>query len=382
MADLIIEKATAEEIKTYYKDKFVKSALIEGAYEAEDFFRPLGEGGRWLNFTASPIKNSEGEIIGAIETLQDVTERKRAQSALYVSEKNFRELFEGALEAIWVQDLEGKVKMANRAAVKLTGYSLQELHTIAASSFLDPQGQSTVAAVQEKLLNNQHVDMPYQLRLITKQGTDLIIELTTRLITQSGKPVAIQMSARDVTLEKKNQESRRTYLQKIMVAQEEERKRIACDLHDNSAQSLLLLIRKLDTTISTHKLKQSDPIKDELVEVHVLATKILNEIKQYAHELRPAILDDLGLKAALEWLADNVTTENGIEVDVRFDIVPDYLSHEAQLALFRIAQEAIANIKKHAGASQVAIELDIVEGKVCTTIRDNGKGFQLPFRLG
>ena len=79
LADLIVDENTAEEITSYYSNKAKKSLLIEGAYEAEDFFASIGNDGRWLHFTASPIKNDSGKIIGAIETLRDVTEQKIAK---------------------------------------------------------------------------------------------------------------------------------------------------------------------------------------------------------------------------------------------------------------------------------------------------------------
>lgn len=94
MADLIVEQAIDTAVDAFYHGKFRKSCLIEGAYEAEDFFPAFGEQGRWLFFTAAPIRNSSGVIVGAIETLQDVTERKRAEDALRASEERYRRLSE------------------------------------------------------------------------------------------------------------------------------------------------------------------------------------------------------------------------------------------------------------------------------------------------
>jgi diguanylate cyclase (GGDEF)-like protein/PAS domain S-box-containing protein len=92
MADLILDNAIERDVDRYYHGKFQQSALIEGAYEAEDFFANFGEHGRWLFFTASPVRDAQGQIIGAIETLQDVTERRLAEDALKESEARFREL--------------------------------------------------------------------------------------------------------------------------------------------------------------------------------------------------------------------------------------------------------------------------------------------------
>ena len=90
LADLVLDGAIEGEVERFYRDKFRKSELAEGAYEAEDYFPAFGEGGRWLYFTAAPLRDSTGRIIGAIETLQDFTERRRAEAALKESEERYR----------------------------------------------------------------------------------------------------------------------------------------------------------------------------------------------------------------------------------------------------------------------------------------------------
>lgn len=90
MADLVLERAGEGTVQEFYRGKYRPSSLIEGAYEAEDFFPNFGEGGRWLYFTAAPLRNSRGELVGAIETLQDFTERRRTEIALRESEERYR----------------------------------------------------------------------------------------------------------------------------------------------------------------------------------------------------------------------------------------------------------------------------------------------------
>jgi len=127
MADLIVDGASVDEIEVYYPDRCRKSPLIDGGCEAEGYYPSLGEFGKWLYFMASPIKDEHGRVIGAVETLQDITESKQTEEALRESEMSYRELFDGALDAIWVHDLEGNILKANRATEKLTRLSGEEL---------------------------------------------------------------------------------------------------------------------------------------------------------------------------------------------------------------------------------------------------------------
>jgi diguanylate cyclase (GGDEF)-like protein len=120
LADLLVNGALEGDVDRFYHGKFRRSAVIEGAFEAEDFFPSFGERGRWLFFTASAIRNEQGEIIGAIETLQDVTERRLAQSALMDKEAFLAQIVEGSSVATMVIDGEHRVTHWNRACEALT----------------------------------------------------------------------------------------------------------------------------------------------------------------------------------------------------------------------------------------------------------------------
>jgi PAS domain S-box-containing protein len=253
MADLIVDGSSTAEIEQHYRDKGKKSSLIDAAYEAQDFFPDLGEDGRWLHFMASPIKDNEGEIIGAIETLRDVTEQKR---------------------------LEDKARL---------------------------------------------------------------------------------------------------YAHQITRAQEEERGRIARELHDDLAQSLLVLTQGLDFLTSTKSEKLSATGRKQFLEkLRSQAIGTLEDLRRCAQDLRPPILDQLGLLAALEWMAENLAKEHGINAQVKVIGSERSLSTEVGLLLFRIAQEALTNIRRHAEASRAWITLEFGDDKVVLAVNDNGKGFKLP----
>ncbi len=123
MADVILNNIPEEELDTYYGSKYRKSRLIEAAYEAEDFFPHLGESGKWLFFTAAPLRDVEGNVIGAIETLHDITERKQVEEALRNKEAEWASLVKSMPAIVFTTDRDGKIMFMNRT---VSGYTLQD----------------------------------------------------------------------------------------------------------------------------------------------------------------------------------------------------------------------------------------------------------------
>jgi PAS domain S-box-containing protein len=122
LADLIVD-GLPKEIERLYGAKFIRSALIEGAYEGLDFFPPAGESGKWMHYTAAPLRGSKGEVLGAIETVQDITERKIMEEELAKSERKFRGFIEQSSEGIMLTDEQGTVVEWNKSLEDMTGIS-------------------------------------------------------------------------------------------------------------------------------------------------------------------------------------------------------------------------------------------------------------------
>jgi PAS domain S-box-containing protein len=380
MADLIVDEASAEEIETYYRGKCQKSRLIDGAYEAEDFFLDLGHNGKWLHFTASPLRDKGGKIIGAIETLEDITERKSAEVALHESEKSFRALWEGAYDAIWVHDLEGNIQTANKAAAELGGYPVAELLGMNVKSFLSEESLKLAREVSKKLTEHQPIDLPYELRLVRKDGSEAICMVSTNLITSDGEAKGFQNIARDVTQEKRMQENLHYYLQEITRAQEEERKRIARELHDDTAQVLGSLSRQLDNFVrKKHGLAPNEVLF--LKDLQAQLNRGVQGVNRFVQDLRPSLLDDLGLIPALRSLVKGLQESEGISADLKVLGNERRFSPEVELLLFRIVQEALNNIRRHAQASEAQVVIEFAEDRVKVTVADNGQGFSLSGRV-
>jgi PAS domain S-box-containing protein len=202
LADFVVDGATDKEIRAYYGDTLRRSEVIEGAYEAEDFFPDLGEDGKWIFFTAAPILDDEGNITGAIETLQDVTGRKKSEQALMESEKRYRTLLDFAPYPVIVFTLEGNVSYLNPAFTETFGWTLRELEG-RKLSFMPP-GAEAEDNGDLKHLFQRKVILRKETRRTTKDGRVLDVILRSAVFSVSeDQPEGTLVILRDVTHEKR-----------------------------------------------------------------------------------------------------------------------------------------------------------------------------------
>lgn len=326
-----------------------------------------------------------GNQIGvAVENAHLYAHEREVAEQLRVSEERYRELFENANDAIWVQDLAGNIVAANKASEKLLGYTLQELlqmNTVNVTAFLSDEGLDLAREIRRKLLEKQPVVQPYEQYIVRKDGTEATLMITTNLVTEDGKPVAFQHIGRDITEEKRMRENLSFYLQQVTMAQEEERKRIARELHDDTIQALIVLSRQLDDlACRTSDLSQDDKLL--LEGLWQQTNSIMEGLRRLSQDLRPAALDRLGLLPALEWLASDVGKLSGLNVQVETDGAERRLAPEVELVLFRIVQEALRNVWRHSQATSAQVLVEFQDGKTMITVKDNGKGFQLQSPMG
>jgi len=207
-----------------------------------------------------------------------------------------------------------------------------------------------------------------------KQGfSPEAISLVTSVSDQIA--VAIENAQLYEALQRKEQ-ARGELLRKIMSVQEEERKRIARELHDEVSQSLTASAFNAEALLNKLP-SDAEEIKGRLEEIRDIAIRTMDEIHRVVYQLRPSLLDDLGLVAAVQWLADHYLEEAGIKV--LFETVGSErpLSAEAESTLFRITQEAITNIARHAGAESVSIAVEFRDQSAAVHIEDDGHGFSV-----
>ncbi len=323
-----------------------------------------------------------GNQVGvAIENARFYEQEREVAEQLRASEERYRELFETAYDAIWLHDLQGNIVAANESFVRLTGYAPEELGSIKASQLIAEGCLDSVKDIEDPMLKGEAIGNLSEATLIRKDKAEAFIQLSTSPVFREGQLIGFQHIARDMTEEKRMKENLQFYLGQVTRAQEEERKRIARELHDDTSQALVVLSRQLDDLASMTKGLSED--KRELLEnLRQQTNNIMEGVRRLSQDLRPPTLDRLGLLPALEWLASNMSTNSGIAIDISVHGAGRRLSADVELLLFRIAQEALSNVWRHSEATKAQILVEFDDRKTKLTVSDNGKGFELPGSAG
>ncbi len=315
------------------------------------------------------------------EAYQQLLNRlEESEQEISISEQKYRYLFENASDTIWVQDVNGLFVDGNKAFEKLTGFKREELKGVQLAKFLSSKSLTLAKEVREKLIKEEEFEQPYEQQFFVKDGSTKTVKMSTNVIIAGGRISGFEHVARDVTQEKQLQENVRTYIQQITRVQEEERKRIARDLHDDVSPYILILIQKLDKLASSPRMKLTT-FKENLETLRSQAVEALEATRRCAQGLRPRIIDDLGLIAAIEWIGEELERTRGIKVNVKVTDIDQPLTAETQIVLFRIAQEALNNVRKHAHATAVDIKVEVGKEYIDMVVADNGAGFKMPERV-
>ncbi|RJR24903.1 MAG: GAF domain-containing protein [Desulfobacteraceae bacterium] len=202
LADFVVDGLPRDKIARYYGETFKESAVTEGAYEAEGFFPTLGKEGKWIFFTAAPLRDSEGRITGAIETLQDITHRKRSEEELRGSQRRIRNLLDFVPYPTVVFTLEGRVSYVNPEFTNVFGWTNDELQgrsiPYAPAGLEEETGRMIKKLFREKLLRR------YETRRLTKDGKILDVVMRAGIFPPSGgEPGGEIVILRDITREKR-----------------------------------------------------------------------------------------------------------------------------------------------------------------------------------
>jgi signal transduction histidine kinase len=230
--------------------------------------------------------------------------------------------------------------------------------------------------VQDCLLSKLEKDgeTTYQVDVIAKDGRRVPVEVSSRAIYENGVIVGVQGTARDITERKQAQDTLRIFSRQLIEAQEDERRRIARDLHDQIGQTLTAVKMNLYTVQrfcnepeAAHCLKDNIDAVDEALRL----------VRDLSVDLRPPLLDDLGLATALCWYVDRYEKRAGVTTEVLIELPNqnERFSRDLETACFRIAQEALTNVARHARATHVLLQLTRTPTTLEMVVRDDGIGF-------
>src|SRR6185312_8752272 len=276
-----------------------------------------------------------------------------------------RRLFEDNRDPMWVLDA-GDIVDVNRAAVSHYGYSRDEFLQMTLDDLLADKPPTTQIAAAGS------AEAPPVRHHRRRDGSVIDVEVSSFAITFRGRPARLD-SVLDVTERRQAEETIRALLNDVLTAQEAERRRIARELHDDTAQTLASLLVGLRAVEGSRDLDQA---LQAAVTLRGLVSAALEGVQRMARGLRPSVLDDLGLEDALDRLGVEVSRAQELVVDVhatgaRLPRLPEPL----EIALYRMAQEAVTNAVKHAAPKAVSILLHRNPTEVRLVIEDDGKGF-------
>jgi PAS domain S-box-containing protein len=291
---------------------------------------------------------------------------RETDAALRVSGERYRELFENANDIVFTADLGGNFTSINRAGERLSGYDRHEVLSMNFSSFVAPECLEVAHRARQLKLSGGEESTRYELDMLTKDGRRVPLEVNTRLIYQERQPVGVQGIARDITGRKQAEQA----LRGLNARLEDEARRIAHALHDEAGQllaSVYLAVAAVASELPT-------PVRERMDAISVRLDQVAEQLRHLSHELRPIILDDLGLVPALEFLAQGVSKRTGLAVAIDASLA-GRLAPSVQTALYRILQETLTNVGKHAQARHVSVRLHQDARTISCSIGDDGIGF-------
>jgi PAS domain S-box-containing protein len=320
-----------------------------------------------------------GEIGIAVENAHLYQKQQAIAQQLQLSEERYRGVFESASEAIFVYSASGRIISANRACEQLTGYTQDELLATTVYELFSEVGADKLGQLFAGELERVVIGEAGELRLARKDGTEAFIQLKISPLMRDNQIIGLQAIARDVTEERRLRQNMEYYVTQITRAQEDERLRISRELHDDTAQVLAGLSRELNSLLAKEG-EHTKSTKESLEKLNRMADSALEEVHRFSQDLRPSILDDLGLVPALEWLTTQL--EKAFGLATKFSITGNQhrLPPENELTVFRIAQEALSNVKRHSQAIAVEMGMDFGDEALTLVVSDNGQGFKMPQR--
>jgi len=343
-----------------------------------------------MDISISLLKDDRGRTIGSVCVARDLSERKKAEAALKHAQEELsrysrdleRQVRERTREinnilrftpsVVYIKDREGRYTLVNSRFEELFGLRWEQISGKSDHDIFPRQVADHIRASDQRVLTSRQ---PYQVEeaLPPPDGRRTYLSVKFPLYNEQGVPTGLCGIATDITELKKARDQLRRLSGSIMANQEKERRAIARELHDELGQVLTAL--RMDAVWLSDRLRQPDPkAGDRALAMCQLIDHTIDEVRSLATRLRPGVLDDLGLIDALEWYITDFEKRTGMACIFKHRNVGE-VDGIAATAAYRIAQEALTNVTRHAAATQVQVSLQAAKGVLTLAVVDDGRGF-------
>jgi len=313
-------------------------------------------------------------------TIEMALYKHQVEKKLKESEEKFRAIFEHATDGMLVVDLETKKFLTGNTMIcEMLGYSPEEIKNLKVADIHAQEDLPYVLATFEELARGEYTlaaDIPVK----RKDGNIFYADINASRISLYEKP-CIMGSFRDITERKRMQDSLmeserqlRTLSSSILSAQEQDRKRISRELHDDLGQILTAVLLDISRA-EKQKIFISSGSYNFMKRLRLILQEALQRVRNLSAILRPGVLDQLGLKAAVVSFLEEMEEQTGLKIIKKMQVHYNNIPESVSIAIYRILQEATTNIVKHAEAKQVIVKLRSDSKTISISIKDDGQGF-------
>lgn len=354
--------------------KLIQGPFVETSrFEASS--RTLNGDFKWWSIRFAPIMQEDGSAEQVLIIARDITDHMLIERALRQSEEAFRKLFEDNPIGIIITTLEHKVSRVNGALSGMLGFSERELMKENFRDFF-ALGDSLSDENFQRLLSGEIRSFQAEVPFLTKRREIVWGQITISLLRDAeNHPSAFSLMVENINERRQNEEKLLSYQQQLQsltselsLSEERERRRIASNLHDRIGQTLAFARLKLGTLAQRMEPKAVEELR-QLIE------QAIGDTRSLTVELSPPVLYELGLVAALEWLARKIQQEHGIRTRFHDDGQPKPLDDNFRVVLFQAVRELLVNVVKHARASHAQVLIRRDADALRIIIEDDGAGF-------
>lgn len=318
-----------------------------------------------------PVINEAGDISELVATEMDITERRRAEEALKESEDRYRDLVENSQDLICTHNVEGIILSVNEAPLRILGYSREELLNKPLRDFVTPETKPLCDAYLAQVQRDGFAKG--LLPVMTKSGEVRLWEYNNSVRREGVSQPIVRGIAHDVTEQKAAEKALRHLSRRLLQLQDEERRKIARDLHDTTGQDLVAMsatLGQLHASIPSSSRKS----RKLVAQCQELTDRCIRDVRTLSYVLHPPMLEEAGLEDAIRHYVEGFAERTGIEVELQLSPRFGRVAREMELGLFRVVQESLINIQRHSGSFTASIRLDRDSGKVVLEVSDQGRG--------